>query len=142
MRDWIIDTIGGVNLGSNEEKEAGDFTKTFTDTGFKYTENEKKWSIGLNLDVLTGVDALKDLEINIYGNASESFAKLSGNLNIEAMKLGSLSTKIGIGFTVQLEETDPSIEDWSSAIQTRFTSINDVLFSNEYLNNPDKYLGQ
>ncbi len=142
MRDWIIDTIGGINLNSDEEKEAGDFTKTFTDTGFKYVENENKWSIGLNLDVLTGINALKDLEINIYGNDSESFARLSGNLNIEAMKLGSLSTKIGIGFTVQLEETDPSIKDWSSSIQNKFASINNVLFSNEYLNNPDKYLGQ
>ena len=140
MRDWIIDTIGGVNLSSDEEKAAGDFTNTFTDTGFKYSANEMKWSVGINLDVLTGVDALKDLEVNIYGNSQEKFSRLTGDLKIEAMKLGSLSTKIGIGFDVSLENTNSSVTDWSSSIQSKFNKINSVSFSSEYLNNPDKYL--
>ena len=140
MRDWIIDTIGGVNLSSDEEKDAGDFTNTFTDTGFKYSANEKKWSVGINLDVLTGIDALKDLEVNIYGNSQEKFSRLTGDLKIEAMKLGSLSTKIGIGFDVSLENTNSSVTDWSSSIQSKFNKINSVSFSSEYLNNPDKYL--
>ena len=142
MRDWIIDTIGGVDLNSGEEKAAGDFTNTFTSTGFKYTASEKKWSVGINLDVLTGVDALKDLEINIYGNSQEKFSKLSGKLQIEAMKLGSLSTKIGIGFDIALENTDSSITDWSSTLQSKFNNINNVQFSDAYLNNPDAYLQQ
>ena len=142
MRDWIIDTIGGVNLSSDEEKAAGDFTNTFTDTGFKYTANEKKWSVGINLDVLTGVDALKDLEIDIYGNNQEKFSRVKGKLKIEAMKLGSLSTNIGIGFDVTLEDTNSSITDWSSSIQNKFDTINNVYFSDAYLNNPDTYLNQ
>ncbi len=140
LRDWIIDTIGGVNLSSDEEKVAGDFTNTFTSTGFKYSANEKKWSVGINLDVLTGVDALKDLEIAIYGNNQEKFSRLNGKLQIEAMKLGSLSTKIGIGFDVTLENTDSSITDWSSSLQSKFNTINNVQFSDAYLNNPDAYL--
>ena len=140
MSDWIVDTIGGVNLSSEEEKAAGDFTKTFTDTGFKYTANEKKWSVGINLDVLTGVDALKDLEIEIYGNNQEKFSRLKGKLQIEAMKLGSLSTKIGIGFDVTLENTDTNISDWSSTLQNKFDKINNVQFSDAYLNDPDAYL--
>ena len=125
-----------------EEKAAGDFTNTFTDTGFKYTANEKKWSVGINLDVLTGVDALKDLEIDIYGNNQEKFSRVKGKLKIEAMKLGSLSTNIGIGFDVTLEDTNPSITDWSSSIQSKFNTINNVYFSDAYLNNPDAYLNQ
>ena len=140
MRDWIIYTIGWVNLSSEEEKAAGDFTNTFTDTGYKYSANEKKWSVGVNLDELTGIDALKDLEVNIYGNNQEKFSRLTGKLQIEAMKLGSLSTKIGIGFDVSLENTDSSISDWSSSIQSKFNTINSVSFSSAYLNNPDKYL--
>ena len=140
MRDWIIDTIGGVNLRSGEEQAAGDFTNTFTDTGFKYAANEKKWSVGINLDELTGVSALKDLEINIYGNSQEKFSRLNGNLNIEAMKLGSLSTKIGIEFDINLENTDSSVSDWSSSIQSKFDTINNVAFSDAYLNNPDASL--
>ena len=142
LRSWIIDTIGGVNLSSGEEKAAGDFTNTFTSTGFNYASNEKKWSVGINLDVLTGVDALKDLEIAIYGNNQEKFSRLTGKLQIEAMKLGSLSTKIGIGFDVTLENTDSSITDWSSTLQSKFSTINNVQFSDAYLNNPDAYLQQ
>ena len=140
LRDWIINTIGGVNLSSDEEKAAGDFTNTFTDTGFKYSASEKKWSVGINLNEITGVDALKDLEVNIYGNDQEKFSKLSGKLQIEAMKLGSLSTKIGIGFNVTLENTDSSVTDWSSSLQSKFDKINNVQFSDAYLNNPAKYL--
>ena len=142
LRDWIIDTIGGVDLSSSEEKAAGDFTNTFTDTGFQYNAGEKKWSVGINLNEITGVDALKNLEIKIYGNDQEKFSKLSGKLQIEAMKLGSLSTKIGIGFDVSLENTDSSITDWSSSLQNKFDKINNVQFPNAYLNNPDSYLEQ
>ena len=142
MRDWIIDTIGGVNLSSEEEKAAGDFTNTFTDTGFKYTPNEKKWSIGINLDVLTGVDALKNLDIDIYGNNQEKFSRVKGDLTIEAMKLGSLSTNIGIGFDIKLEDTNSSITDWNNTIQNKFDTINNVYFSDAYLNNPEAYLNQ
>ena len=142
MRDWIIDTIGGVNLSSDEEKVAGDFTNTFTDTGFKYSASEKKWSVGINLDVLTGVDALKDLEVNIYGNSQEKFSRLTGKLKIEAMKLGSLSTKIGIGFDISLENTNSNITDWNSTIQSKFNKINSVVFSDAYLNNPDECLNK
>ena len=140
MRDWIIDTIGGVNLSSDEEKAAGDFTNTFTDTGFKYAANEKKWSVGINLDELTGIDALKELEIQLYGNDQEKFSRLSGALNIQAMKLGSLTSKIGVDFDIKLENTNSNVSDWSSSIQNKFNTINSVQFSSEYLNNPDKYL--
>ena len=142
MRDWIIDTIGGVNLSSGEEKAAGDFTNTFTDTGFKYSASEKKWSVGINLDVLTGVDALKDLEVNIYGNSQEKFSRLTGKLKIEAMKLGSLSTNIGIGFDISLENTNSNITDWNSTIKSKFNKINSVVFSDAYLNNPDECLNK
>ena len=142
LRDWIVEAIGGVDLSSEEERPAGDFTNTFTSTGFKYSASEKKWSVGLNLDVLTGVDALKDIEVNIYGNNQEKFSRLTGKLQVEAMKLGSLSTKIGIGFDVSLENTSSSITDWSSSIQSKFNTINNVSFSSSYLNNPDAYLQQ
>ena len=142
LRDWIIDAIGGVDLSSAEEKAAGDFTNTFTSTGYKYSASEKKWSIGLNLDILTGVDALKDLEVNIYGNNQEKFSKLSGKLQIEAMKLGSLSTKIGIGFDVSLENTNSSITDWSSTLQNKFNAINSVSFPESYLNDPTANIGR
>ena len=56
------------------------------------------------------------------------------------MKLGSLSTNIGIGFDVKLENTDSSISNWNNTIQNKFNAINSVVFSSNYLNNPDAYL--
>ena len=56
------------------------------------------------------------------------------------MKLGSLSTKIGIEFDINLENTDSSVSDWSSSIQSKFDTINNVAFSDAYLNNPDASL--
>lgn len=140
ISDSILDKIGSVSLNKDEQKPAGDFTKTFTSTGFNYNESQKKWSIGLNLDVLTGVDALKDLEINLYGNNQEKFAGLQGKLNIEATKIGSLAITIGLEFDVTLENINETINDWSSSIQSKFNTIRSVAFSSEYLNNPNKYL--
>lgn len=138
--DWIPEKIGGISLTSDEQKPAEDFTKTFTSTGFNYNESQKKWSIGLNLDVLTGVDALKDLEINIYGNSADKLGRLQGRLNIEALKIGSLQIVIGIQFDFKLENVSTSITDWSNSIQNTFNSIRNRSFSSELLNNPKSYL--
>ena len=140
VRQDVLDLIGKLDLSSDEEKAAGDFTNTFTDTGFKYTESEKKWSVGINLDELTGVSALKALDIDIYGNADEKFSRLKGRLNIEAVKVGSLAVKLGIGFDIKLEDAASNVSDWSSSIQSKFNTINNVSFSDAYLNKPDKYL--
>ena len=142
IRETIVTGIGGVDLSSDEQKEAGDFTKTFTSTGFSYNESQKKWSVGLNLDVLTGVEALKELEINIYGNSQEKLSKLQGSLGIQAFALGSLSVKIGAKFTFTLENTSSTVTDWSSSIQSKFNAINSVQFSNADLNNPNAYLNK
>ena len=83
---------------------------------------------------------MKDLEVNIYGNSQEKFSKVTGELKIEAMKLGSLSTKIGIAFDLSREDTNSSVTDWSSSIQSKFSTINNVSFPDSYLNNPDMYL--
>ena len=142
IRETIVSGVGGIDLSSDEQKEAGDFTKTFTSTGFSYNESQKKWSIGLNLDVLTGVEALKELEINIYGNSQEKLSKLQGSLGIQAFALGSLSVKIGVKFTFTLENVSSTVTDWSSSIQSKFNTINSVQFSNTYLNNPNAYLNK
>ena len=58
------------------------------------------------------------------------------------MKLGSLSTKIGIGFDVSLENTNSSITDWSSTLQNKFNAINSVSFPESYLNDPTANIGR
>ena len=142
LSDDVVKLVGNVSVNKDEQAPAGDFTNTFTDTGYSYKENEKKWSIGLNLDELTGINALKELEINIYGNNQEKFSRLEGSMNIEAFKLGSLSATIALKFDVTLEQTNPNISDWSNSIQTRFDGMKSVNFTDEYLNQPKKAMSK
>ena len=136
VRKMYLNMIGGIDLSSGEEKDAGDFTNTFTDTGFKYTESEKKWSVGINLNELIGIDALKELDINIYGNADEKFSRLKGRLYIKAISL----IKLGIDFDIKLEDAASSVSDWSSSIQSKFSAINNVVFPEAKLNDPTAYI--
>ena len=69
VRSSIMDLIGVVNLVDEaKEKDAGDFANIFTETGFSYDSTKTRWDIGLNLDELTGIDALKTLELSLYGS--------------------------------------------------------------------------
>ena len=137
VRTSITNLIGDVNLSSDEEKEAGDYTNLFTDTGFKYDENANRWDIGINLGEITGVDALRELELSLYGNQDESFSKLYVNLNVKA----SLVT-INIGADIVLKDTNTSTEaDFTTGINSAFNAINSVT-DYTYLNQPTKYLSK
>ena len=135
VRKSLLENIGSINLSSDEEKEAGDFTNLFTDTGFQYSESNKRWDVGINLNEITGIDALRELELSIYGSQYENLSKLVASLDVKA----SIVT-IHIGATITLENPDPIIEDWSSSIQSAFDTINNVVFSDAKLNNPSSYL--
>ena len=137
MRDSIMDKIGTIDLSSSEEKEASEFTNALTDTGFKYTEANKLWELGLNLDAITGIDALKDLELKIYGSDYENLQKLVVNLNIYAL------VTLPIGATITLDNPDPSITDWPSATQNAFDAIKTNVSNSNFgskLNDPNAYL--
>lgn len=125
--------LSSISLSNNEEEKApGDFTNTFTSTGFKYTESQKRWDVGLNLNELTGISALKDLEIKLYGGNNEKFTRLWAKLNVANI--------LSVEATIDLEDTASSITDWSSSIQSKFTKINNVSFPENKLNNPKAYI--
>lgn len=62
-----LDALNKENSGSSEYKEPGNFTNTFTSTGFKsYKQNDNDViQLGLNLNELTGINALKEVEATI-----------------------------------------------------------------------------
>ncbi len=137
VKSSIIDSIGGLSLSSDEEKEAGNFTNLFTDTGFKYDESAKRWDIGLNLDELTGIEALQELELSLYADSNNRFTRLKAQLNIKA-----LFVTLNVVADIKLESTDPNASDWDTSTEAAFTAINNVYFSSNYLNKPNKYLSK
>lgn len=135
VRKDLLNSIGNLSLASEGEKAPGNFTNLFTDTGFKYNESANRWDVGINLNEITGIDALRDLELTIYGSQYENLSKLVAKLNVKA----SLVT-IHLGATITLENPNPAINEWSTSIQNAFDAINNVAFSSEKLNNPNSYL--
>ena len=130
IKSSITKKLSSISLSNEqEEKPAGDFTNTFTSTGYNYKESEKRWDIGLNLNELTGISALKDLEIRLYGGNNEKFTRLWAKLNVANI--------LTVEATIDLEDTPNSIVDWSSSIQSKFTTINNVSFPSSKLNNPN-----
>lgn len=134
IKTSVTDKIGDLGGNNSEEKEAGNFANLFTDTGFSYNESKKMWNVGINLNEITGIDALRELELSIYGSNQETLSKLTAHLNIKA----SLVT-IGLGATITLADTAQNVNDWSSSIESSFVAINSVNFPSDKLNNPSAY---
>ena len=131
--EGTMEKIGNISFkNEQEERDAGDFTNTFTSTGYKYNESANRWDIGLNLNELTGISALKNLELKLYGGNNEKFTGLWAKLNVANI--------LDVTASISLEETDSSITDWSSSLQSSFSAINDVNFPVDKLNNPDAYI--
>ena len=134
---YISDSIGTLGTNSSEQKPAGDYTRLFTDTGFVYYPEQKRWDIGINLGAVTGVDALDTLEVSLYGeevNGKGYFSKLDAQLGIQ-FSLIHLNVKAHI----ELKDIDPNATDWSSAIQSAFNAVNGYNVPSSYLNQLKAY---
>ena len=135
IKTSITDMIGDVSTNKDEYAPAGDFTNLFTDTAYSYIGNKNQWKVGINLNEITGIDALRELELTINGRNDETLASLDASLNIKA----SLVT-IALGAYITLDPLDPTVTNWSNSIENAFNTINNVEFSSAYLNNPTAYL--
>ena len=134
VRSTLMSGLNSITFSnSNSEKDPGDFTNTFTSTGYKFDEKACRWDIGLNLNELTGISALKDLEVKIYGGNNEKFTKLWLDLNIANI--------LDVEATIKLEDVSSSVTTWSNDIESSFTSINNVSFPESKLNQPNEYIG-
>ena len=135
IKTSITDMIGDLSLDKDEEQAAGDFTNLFTSTGYKYNASKNEWDIGINLNEITGIDALRELELTIKGRDDETLAKLDASLNIKA----SLVT-LALTATINLDRLDPTITNWSNSIESAFNAINNVDFPESKLNQPFEYI--
>lgn len=135
FRSDITDKIGNIDLSSSSEKAPGEYTKALTSTGFTYNESKKTWNIGINLGALTGINALKSLELTIKGSQYENLSELDARLEVTA-----LFATITVDATIKLDNPNPSILDWTTATENSFKAINDISFPASKLNNPISYI--
>lgn len=138
IKSSLVNMIGDLNLSKDDEPAATDFTNLFTDTGFQYNEAKKEWDVGLNLNEVTGIDALREAEIKITGVEKEGkgyLSKLVADLSIQASLVS-----IEIGATITLDTSNIGATDWPSSIQSAFDTIVNVSFSSSVLNKPNSYL--
>lgn len=136
VKSNLVSSIENISLNRTEEEPAAtDFTNLFTSTGFKYDEGKNEWNVGLNLNEVTGIKELQELEATITGttvNGKGYLTELYANLTV--------ATVVSIIATINLVNPNPSVTDWSSNIQTSFNNIVNVSFSNSVLDDPNTYL--
>lgn len=137
IKTSITDMIGDLSLDKDEEQAAGDFTNVLTDTGYSYNASKREWNIGINLNEITGIDALRELELTIKGRSDETLAGLDAKMNIKA----SLVT-LKLEASISLDPINPSITNWASSIESAFSTINNVNFPESKLNQPFEYIEQ
>ena len=143
----VVDLIGNIG-GSDEEKAAGNFAKTFTSTGYKYSvsgsgENTvQKFQIGLNLDVLTGIDALKTVEVTLASkrvNGSDYLSSLDAALKIHALVDINLNAALKVT-NLGTNESWDNVKFNGTYVNTIFNSITQTSFPSSKLNQVWEYI--
>ena len=153
FRFTIVETIGNIDLSTT--KGTVSYEDMFMTNGFGYSENNgvSKWDVGLNLNNVTGIDALRTLDAHLYGEEDDAngvskyyFNKLEGLLTVKA----SIIT-ITLNATINLEDIDPSKHSWAEQfpdINARFEKVCKIYngkttsekesYDQTYLNKSDK----
>lgn len=138
----LLEQLGSLDLSSDEEKEAGEFTNLFTDTGFVYTASSKTLKTGINLNEITGIDALRELELTISGktikdeegNDIDVLSKAVVDLKVKA----SLVT-ITIGANISLVNPSLTEKNWNTTIDNAYKGIAEINFPESIINDPNSY---
>ncbi len=162
LSDYAMSKIVGSSLSSSSsEKAAGNFTNTFTSTGFSCTTTGKDAStvhtiqLGLNLNELTGIDMLKELEVTLsstrvtYGGNDEGIDILA-SLNVSLRV--HFAVDINVSFAATMEEAkvlhEDALKSWNekgaAGLASLSGNINGVVIdeNSAYYNsatNPYKY---
>lgn len=131
------DLLGG-SSSSSSETAAGDFTNTFTSTGFNcgreiYEGVESSViRLGLNLNELTGIDALREVEATIVSkeltythNGEEKTMDILGKL-VASLRVHFIAD-INVSFTASVEDAelnaDAALSKWNDNGQSRLTAL-------------------
>ncbi len=135
---YLESKLLGSATSSSSEKEAGDFTNTFTSTGFNcgrenYDGVESTViRLGLNLNELTGISALREVEATIVSkevtythNGEEKTMDILGKL-VASLRVHFIAD-INVSFTATVNDAeldeDKALEKWNTNGQSRLTAL-------------------
>ena len=108
---------------------------------FQYNESNTSWDIGLNLEALTGMSFLGDLDLTITGKT------VSGKGYLSTVKAGlKIYSVVSINADIKLLNAGSSAADWGSTNETKYNNIVNIYnnmssskktsFDTQYLNKP------
>ena len=135
---YLSSSLLGNTSSSSSETAAGDFTNTFTDTGFRcdreiYEGVEASViRLGLNLNELVGIDALREVEATIVSkevtythNDEELTMEILGKL-VASLRVHFIAD-INVSFTATVNDAeldaDKALTKWNTNGQTRLTAL-------------------
>ncbi len=127
-----------------EEKPAGNFTNAFTSTGFQ--ENNGTIKLGLNLNELTGINALKELEATITsqniayeGSTSgiDVIDTLHATLRINFATIFNINVTLDASVAEAVVSQTQALNRWNAKAQSGFGKLTSVVVPAAYINNPD-----
>lgn len=145
---YLESKLLGNMTSSSSEKEAGNFTNTFTSTGFNCAReiyegvDSSVIRLGLNLNELTGIDALREVEATIVskeipvGYDEDGNPLKDENENVITMDiLGKLVASlrvhfiadINVSFTATVDDAEldkaAALSKWNTYGQSRLTAL-------------------
>ena len=154
IKGKYVDAILGSDSSSSDEPAARDFTQSFTSTGFKASTSGtgmntvEKIQLGLNLDILTGVDALKEAEITItskrVGYHYDEYNQMIDTIDV----LGGLSANMRIHYAVDINisfsatvddvafDQAKSLVKWNANANSDFNALTTIVIPEAYINAP------
>ena len=143
-----LESLNAENSGSSDEKEAGNFTNTFTDTGFQaYKDgNNDVIKLGLNLNELTGINALKELEATItskhidYPGSSEGMnvlGNLHATLRINFAVVFNINITLDASVVEAVVPQADALSAWNTQASEGFTELTTHEVGSSNYNNPN-----
>ena len=117
FRFSLVDQIGKINLDTSSGTAV--YEDMFKTNGFvdacRPDDNHYQWDIGMNLDKVSGISALKSLDASLYGSkvthdGEEScyLNRLNGKLVVQAI------VTINLDADIRLVDIVPEAESWAS----------------------------
>ncbi len=143
-----LDALNQENSGSSEYKEPGKFTNAFTSTGFKsYQQNGNEViQLGLNLNELTGINALKEVEATItsqhinYQGSSEGMdviGSLHATMRINFATIFNINITLDAAVAEAVVPQAQALTRWNAKANTGFAALTTRAISDSNFNNPD-----
>ncbi|MBQ6920684.1 MAG: hypothetical protein IJQ72_02140 [Bacilli bacterium] len=143
-----LDALNEENSDSSEYKEPGNFTNTFTSTGFQsYKQNGNDViKVGLNLNELTGINALKEVEATItsqhidYQGSSEGMdviGSLHATMRINFATIFNINITLDAAVKEAVVPQAQALTRWNAKASEGFADITTHAIANAYYNNPN-----